>query len=141
MPNLGAVMSHVRVRRRGLVATRLVNRAGLAPLFDMINGAPTGEHNATIERTNLAASAEAPEQAPCIAALASRPMEPGEEVLLDYGAYTAGRFLYQYGWLPGGDATPAGATSPHDEPVLVLRRCRGRGHEHGHGGRSTCAGA
>ena len=48
------------------------------------------------------------------------------QVLLDYGAYTAGRFLYQYGWLPGGDATPAGATSPHDEPVLVLRRCRGR---------------
>jgi len=65
----------------GLVATRLIAGVGLVPLFDLINGMPSGEHNATIELSNLAASASAPEQAPCVAAISSRTIEAGEEVI------------------------------------------------------------
>ena len=65
----------------GLVATRLIAGVGLVPLFDLINGMPSGDHNATIELSNLAASASAPEQAPCVAAISSRTIEAGEEVI------------------------------------------------------------
>ena len=102
----------------GLVVTRLISGVGLVPLFDLLNGAPTGEHNATIERSNLAASASAKEEAPCCAALASRTIEEGEEILLAYGELSAGQFLYKYGWLPGGDLATSGATSVHDEPQV-----------------------
>ena len=65
----------------GLVATRLIAGVGLVPLFDLINGVPSGEHNSTIELSNLAASASATEQAPCVAAISSRTIEAGEEVM------------------------------------------------------------
>ena len=83
---LGVAASEAEVRTAflravGLVVTRLVSGVGLAPLFDLMNGAPTGAHNATIEKSNLAASATAKDQAPCVAAISSRAIEEGEEVL------------------------------------------------------------
>lgn len=107
------------LRAIGLVATRLISGAGLVPLFDLLNGTVTGEHNATIEMSNLAATATAKDEAPCVAALASCTIMPGEEVLLTYGRLSSAQFLYHYGWLPGGDATPAPAISEHDQPVVV----------------------
>ena len=41
------------------------------------------------------------------------------QVLLSYGELSAGAFLYMYGWLPGGDRSATGATSPHDEPTAA----------------------
>jgi len=46
-------------------------------------------------------------------------------VLLSYGDLSAGAFLYMYGWLPGGDRSATGATSPHDEPTAAPHRLWG----------------
>ena len=131
------------LRALALCSTRLVGGVGMVPLLDLANGAPAGEHNCTIERTNLAASPTAPEQAAsppdlrvisarlppplrsctrhvgraqaaCVAVVASRRLARGEEVLLSYGPHTAAVFLYKYGWAMGGADTPDAARSPHD---------------------------
>lgn len=103
----------------GLVSTRAISGVGLVPLLDLLNGAPTGEHNATIERTNIAAN-RAAEQVPCVAAVSSKQIEKGEEIVLAYGEYSAAEFLYRYGWIPGGpDLTSGAAGSPHE--VVNLR--------------------
>ena len=47
------------------------------------------------------------------------------QVLLSYGELSAGAFLYMYGWLPGGDRSATGATSPHDEPTAAPHRLWG----------------
>eukprot|EP00966_Prymnesium_polylepis_P154735 3573248-Prymnesium_polylepis.1 len=46
------------LRSLGLVLTRMVSGVGLVPFFDCANGTVTGRHNATIERSQLAASAQ-----------------------------------------------------------------------------------
>ena len=109
------------VRAIGLVSTRLVSGVGMVPLFDLMNGASHSEHNATIESTNLAASADAPEQAPCVAALASRAIRKGEEVLLSYGRLSAAEFLYKYGWpASGGADVPNAATADEHDTVSLV---------------------
>ena len=109
------------LRALALVSTRLVSGAGMVPLLDLVNGASAGEHNATIERTNLAASQTAPEQAPCVAVITSRRVEKGEELLLNYGQLSAAKFLYKYGWLVGGPDSASASTSSHDVAAVVPR--------------------
>ena len=55
------------------------------------------------------------------AALTSKRVETGEEVLLSYGPFTAAGFLYQYGSPFGGADTPAVLTSQHDVVTLIPR--------------------
>jgi len=109
------------LRAVALMSMRLVSGAGLVPLLDLVNGAPAGEHNATIERTNLAVSQTAPEQAPCVAMITSRRVEKGDEILLSYGQLSAAKFLYKYGWSVGGPDAPNSSTSPHDVAAVVPR--------------------
>lgn len=107
------VASDALLRALALVSTRAIDGLGMAPFIDLVNGSPTGRHNATFERTNLARSAEAPAQ-PCIALVASSRIAEGEEILAAYGLYSAADFLYRYGWLEGGPGQEAAAASPHD---------------------------
>lgn len=109
------------LRAIALMSTRLVSGVGMVPLLDLINGAPAGEHNATIERTNLAATQTAPDQAPCVAVITSRRVEKGEELLLSYGQLSAAKFLYKYGWLVGGPDAASASTSSHDVAAVVPR--------------------
>ena len=110
------------LRSLALVSSRMIGGAGLVPLLDLCNGAVSGGgHNATIEKTQLAISNEAPEAAPCTAVLTSQRIEKGDELLLAYGTYSAAKFLYTYGWAMGGPDEPSAVSSPHDMVVVVPR--------------------
>lgn len=127
----GATVPHARaclLRALALVTSRMISGIGLVPLLDLCNGAirdggsgSGGGHNATIERTQLAVSHEAAEAAPCVAALSSRRIEAGEQVLLAYGSYSAARFLWTYGYIGGGPDLGKEATSPHDATCVIPR--------------------
>lgn len=124
----GATVRRARdcvLRALALVSSRMFAGIGMVPLIDLCNGAIRdggiacgGAHNATIERTQLAVSNEAPEAAPCVAALTSRRLEAGEHVLLAYGTFTCAEFLYKYGYIGGGDVAKE-AVSPHDIASVV----------------------
>eukprot|EP00404_Azadinium_spinosum_P050137 CAMPEP_0180745782 /NCGR_PEP_ID=MMETSP1038_2-20121128/28680_1 /TAXON_ID=632150 /ORGANISM="Azadinium spinosum, Strain 3D9" /LENGTH=499 /DNA_ID=CAMNT_0022779319 /DNA_START=26 /DNA_END=1525 /DNA_ORIENTATION=+ len=104
----------------GLTITRAIEGVGLVPFVDLVNGNPTGRHNATIERTNLARSMDAVTQEPCCAIVSAKPAKAGEEIVLAYGKYSAAEFLYRYGWVEGGPSAKGGAESPHDKAALSL---------------------
>ncbi|CAK0807660.1 unnamed protein product, partial [Prorocentrum cordatum] len=65
------------LRALGLLSTRSIEGVGLVPFLDLLNGSPSGGHNATFERANLAASEASAEQAPCIAAVSARAIGAG----------------------------------------------------------------
>ena len=97
---------HALLRAIGLVSTRFFGGIGMVPLLDLANGAP-GSHedksigvcNATIERTQLATSADKDaEVEPAVALQVTKRIAKGEELILSYGPLSSAEFLYKYGW-------------------------------------------
>eukprot|EP00930_Biecheleria_cincta_P024621 TRINITY_DN17609_c0_g1_i1.p1 TRINITY_DN17609_c0_g1~~TRINITY_DN17609_c0_g1_i1.p1 ORF type:complete len:477 (+),score=73.42 TRINITY_DN17609_c0_g1_i1:51-1481(+) len=78
-----------------LASTRIVAGVGMVPLFDLMNGAPSGSHNAAIRFFALPGT----DDIPCVAAVATTPIQAGEEILLEYGQLSSANFLYSYGYV------------------------------------------
>eukprot|EP00933_Yihiella_yeosuensis_P071211 TRINITY_DN79410_c0_g1_i1.p1 TRINITY_DN79410_c0_g1~~TRINITY_DN79410_c0_g1_i1.p1 ORF type:complete len:516 (-),score=95.25 TRINITY_DN79410_c0_g1_i1:108-1655(-) len=103
-----------------LVASRSISGIGVLPFIDLANGAPRGLHNATFERTNLAASPDSKESTPCVAIICRTPIKEGEEIIVNYGQYGAAEFLYRYGWIGGGPVLAAPKDSPSEKVAIPV---------------------
>ena len=55
-----------------------------------------------------------------MAIVTSKQIAAGDEILVSYGAYSAAKFLYKYGWVCGGPDVANSATSSQE--MATVRR-------------------
>mmetsp|Transcript_25854 Transcript_25854/g.31367 ORF Transcript_25854/g.31367 Transcript_25854/m.31367 type:complete len:493 (-) Transcript_25854:203-1681(-) len=99
-----------------LVSSRMVSGAGLVPILDLLNGCPSGHAtgNTTIQFIKLPdGGLEA------VAAQTKKEVKAGEELILEYGAFSASEFIYKYGFVHGDLSKPA--STGEDKALLSAR--------------------